>query len=215
AELRRRVLDAYGAHPVPPGLAPLHGHRRDALVQIGPLDEAPRASDVIAAAALARARGARELHVLGWTFGADAHASLATEAVPRVRLIRIPHEILTNARTELVFTDVPRARVELVACESAREASQRVRLVDVAFPEETAVPREVRPHLTEWSDWVDGWAVDWDYRGGPFACRWASHRAGRRRTIALESPAFRAPRDGEVRVKLIDVLGHETLIVAR
>lgn len=97
------------------------------------------------------------------------------------------------------------------------------------------VSREVL--TSEWSDWVDYWAVDFDYMSQPeiirtveageekqvrtgryvFENRWQSFRTRNNRSLELESAPFEYATPGEfmVAVKVIDIFGNDTTRVAR
>ncbi len=90
---------------------------------------------------------------------------------------------------------------------------------------------EQRHLLTpNWSDWVDYWAVDFEYGadqlqsgenpsiapdGSIFNSVWHSFRTPRNRSIELSSPAweYESPGDYKVAVKVIDIFGNETFQV--
>jgi SAM-dependent methyltransferase len=68
-----------------------------------------------------------------------------------------------------------------------------------------------------WSDYVDFWAVDWGKDGGPFSPGFVAYRTAKQRDLPLESTVeeYDGPGSHEVRVKVIDVFGTETLRVLR
>ena len=73
------------------------------------------------------------------------------------------------------------------------------------------VPEEVRNAIKHWSQMVDYWAVDWDYKDDTFHNQWQSYRT--RKDPKLELQAKREyPEPGEytVVVKVIDILGNDT-----
>jgi DNA modification methylase len=91
------------------------------------------------------------------------------------------------------------------------ECAAAVTLTGFSLAEGQEVPEQVRSAVTTWSDYVDFWAVDWDYRGGPFRQDWAAYRTRRRRELCLGSPPHRydAPGVYTVVVKVTDVFGGE------
>lgn len=107
-----------------------------------------------------------------------------------------------------------RARASAVLVDDAR-GKVRVRLTGFTPPADVDVPDEIRPHLSSWTDWIDGWAVDWAREGGAFHVSWSAHRMGRRRALGLESPPFARAPGVPVRIKVVDVLGHETIVSVR
>jgi len=46
-------------------------------------------------------------------------------------------------------------------------------------PQHRADPEEVREKIKKWSDYIDYWAVDWDFRNDTFMQGWVAYRTGR------------------------------------
>jgi len=73
----------------------------------------------------------------------------------------------------------------------------------------------------KWTDWVDYWAVDFDYerrksRGGDFIFEneWQSFRTKRDRSLELETPFVEFGKDRRERtvaVKVVDIFGNDTM----
>jgi DNA modification methylase len=78
-----------------------------------------------------------------------------------------------------------------------------------------AVPPAARVAVSHWSQWIEGWCVDWDHRGGPLV---AGSRSWRTRSsqLALEG-AFTYARGGRyaARVQVFDLLGGVTAQTVR
>jgi len=73
------------------------------------------------------------------------------------------------------------------------------------------VPEEVRGHITHWSQWIDYWAVDWNYRGDTFHNEWQSYRTKKEPKIELTARSLDVkPGKYTVLVKVIDILGNDT-----
>jgi DNA modification methylase len=103
-------------------------------------------------------------------------------------------------------------------------------VVKVSKDKKGLINREVL--TTQWTDWIDYWAVDFDYLSQPeltrslvdgveqqaktgrfvFENRWQSFRTKSSRDLELVSAAHEYPADGEyhVAVKVIDIFGNDT-----
>jgi adenine-specific DNA-methyltransferase len=70
--------------------------------------------------------------------------------------------------------------------------------------------------VTHWSQWIDYWAVDWDFKGDTFHNQWQTYRTRKEPKITLDA-AFSYEKPGEyvVVVKVIDILGNDTTKSAR
>jgi len=73
------------------------------------------------------------------------------------------------------------------------------------------VPDEVQRSITDWSQWIDYWAVDWDNKGDTFHNEWQTYRTRKEpklhRAVAHE---YEVPGTYRVVVKVIDILGNDT-----
>ena len=70
----------------------------------------------------------------------------------------------------------------------------------------------MREKIAKWSDYVDYWAVDWDFQDDTFMQGWVTYRTRRDRRLELSSDPHVYPDPGEYRVmvKVIDVFGNDT-----
>ncbi len=107
-------------------------------------------------------------------------------------------------------------RPDITICAAGGDGTVAVTLAGFVMPEGTHVPEHVYAAVTSWSQWVDVWAVDWDYDGRVFrAGAWAVRA---RKTAALPlTLRHRYVRPGVyvVAVRVTDVLGGETTSVLR
>ncbi len=87
-----------------------------------------------------------------------------------------------------------------------------VELVGFKIPNPENVPTEVKKVVAGWSDYVDYWAVDFDFRGDTFVNRWCSYRTMQDRKLKLSSTPFEYLTKGshKIRVKVVDVFGTNT-----
>ena len=65
--------------------------------------------------------------------------------------------------------------------------------------------------VKKWSDYIDYWAVDWNFHSDVFAPDWVTYRSRRERTLALTSEPHVYDKPGSYRmlIKLIDIFGNE------
>jgi hypothetical protein len=86
--------------------------------------------------------------------------------------------------------------------------------LDSFVPGGPHVPAEVRAGVTHWSQWLEGWCVDWEHEDGPL--RSGTQVSRDRRGIALEaSHAYAKPGTHVALVKAFDVLGGATTRAVR
>jgi adenine-specific DNA-methyltransferase len=214
------ILKLYGAQPVA-GLQHLHGKKGKAMVHIGSVD-APVTIDEIndAVAECARLKQA-ELHVLGWEWemglaGPNDHRTPMSEIARRqgVKLVmmQIPREVMEQQaadKGDVKFFEL--AYLE-IAVKKPKKLTAAIELKDFVIPNTELIPEEVRAKVKKWSDYIDYWAVDWDFRHDTFVQGWVAYRTRKDRTLALASDPHTYEKAGRYRalVKVIDIFGNDT-----
>jgi len=203
------ILDLYGAQST--SGTHVHGTKAGALVLVGGVATQITSALIEAAVAETRQRGVHELHVLGWEWEAGLCAA------PEVRLFCIPREIMEERAVEagdIRFFERAKVQVETSAITAMRGV--QLRLCDFVLPSADLIPIEKRERIQHWSDYVDSWAVDWDFRGDTFVSRWQSCRTRRSRALELATPVHTYSGRGTHRilVKVTDLFGNETVHLA-
>ena len=104
-EHRSVVLNFFRAEVLSHAPSPLiHGRRGTAFVHVDGIDSIFSRGEVIAVVEAVKAAGGREVHCLAWDFEMDIRqvvAAVEAEHGVRVRLHRIPREIMEKNRTEV------------------------------------------------------------------------------------------------------------------
>ena len=209
------ILKLYGAQPLS-GLTHLHGKRHTAMVHIGAVDAPVTIDEIDAAVDECRTLRQKELHVLGWEWEMglyDLMVDAAKAKGVKLLLLQIPREVMEQQAADK--GDVP--FFELAYLEAAVERGEekltaRVTLKDFVIPNPELIPDEVRSKITKWSDYIDYWAVDWDFRSDTFMQGWVAYRTRKERTLPLASDRHTYERAGAYRVlvKVIDIFGNDT-----
>lgn len=216
---RRFILDVYRAKQIE-GYAWLHGIKQGRLVHVGTVDSPVTVADVKQVAAeFGRAVGTGEdapttksVDVLGWDFAFEINETAkqtANAAGLDVHFWRIPREVLDKRAVEqgdVKFFELAALSVDV----SRKKRDVTLQLRDFVIPTDD-VPDEVQRAITDWSQWIDYWAVDWDNRGDTFHNEWQTYRT--RKEPALQKTAsheYEAAGTYQVVVKVIDILGNDT-----
>jgi DNA modification methylase len=219
AAYRRFILDLYHATPIS-GRAWLHGTKNGRFVHIGAVDAPVTLADVKAVAAegwkaAGSGKGAAEkaaADILGWEFAFELNETA--------------RDVAAQARVDIVFRKIPREVLEKKAVEQGDirffelaalsvEAKQKKRELDLVLKDFLVppddVPEDLRTAIQHWSQWIDYWAVDWDFKGDTFHNQWQSYRT--RKDPKIETKAnyvYTDPGRYVVVVKVIDILGNDT-----
>jgi adenine-specific DNA-methyltransferase len=66
--------------------------------------------------------------------------------------------------------------------------------------------------VKKWSDYIDYWAVDWDFQNDTFMQGWVAFRTRNDRRLALASDAHTYEKPGaySIVVKIINIFGNDT-----
>ncbi len=151
--------------------------------------------------------------VLGWDFAFELNEmgkQMAADANIKMVFKRIPREVLEKKAVEqgdIRFFELA-ALSTSVQVEKARTVC--VKLTDFLVPPDD-VPEEVQRAITHWSQLIDYWAIDWDYKGDTFHNQWQSYRTKKQPKLQLDA-SYTYPMRGTytVVVKVIDILGNDT-----
>ena len=212
---RRFILDLFHAEAIT-GFSWLHGKKGRWLVHVGPVDSPIALNDITQIAIEFRqATHKGNMHgvqVLGWDFALDMNETqkqTAQEAGFELRFRRIPREVLEAKAVEqgdIQFFEL--AALALKATQKKREL--HIELTDFIVPQDD-VPKKVSESVRDWSDWIDYWAVDFDYRNDAFHNQWQTYRTRQDRSLRLStSHRYAEPGNYTVLVKVIDILGNDT-----
>lgn len=219
ARYRRFILDLYHANAVS-GHMWLHGVKAGRMVHVGAVDAPVTLADVKAIAAeVWRAVGKGKdapktagVDVLGWEFAFELNElarQVAAEARVDVSFKKIPREVLEKRAVEqgdIRFFELAALAVDV----KVKKREVTLKLTDfVVSPDD--VPEDVRRVIKHWSQYVDYWAVDWNYKGDTFHNEWQTYRT--RKNSKLETATtrtYKEPGNYMVLVKVIDILGNDT-----
>lgn len=220
AEYVRFILELYQAQPCP-GFRHIHGRKGRTLIAVGAVDAPVTIRQVNEAVTECAAAEQKELHILGWEWEMGMNDPIIKQAKAShgvtLRLLTIPREVMEKRAVEcgdIRFFDVAYLNA---AIESQDKAKRKVKieLKNFAIPDTDLIPEEVRQKITKWSDYIDYWAVDWDYRRDTFMNQWQTYRTRTDRKLALISSEheYKAAGKYEILVKVVDIFGNDTSLL--
>ena len=208
------ILKLYGTQPVA-GLEHLHGKKGKAMVHIGAVDAPVTIDEIDTSVEECSKLKQNELHVLGWEWEMGLQNLMVPEAQNKgvkLTLLQIPREVMEQQaadRGEVRFFEL--AYLEAVV-ERPEKLTVQVKLQDFVIPNSELIPHEVRNKVSKWSDYIDYWAVDWDFQNDTFMQGWVAYRTRKDRTLPLTSDSHTYDKPGKYRalVKVIDIFGNDT-----
>jgi adenine-specific DNA-methyltransferase len=219
AAYRNFILDLYHAEPIS-GHTWLHGAKAGRMVHVGAVDAPVTLADVKAIAretwkAVGTGKDAPTkagVDTLGWEFAFEVNElakQVAAESRVDVAFKKIPREVLDKKAVEqgdVKFFELGALSVDVK--QKGREVS--LKLTDFVIPTDD-IPDEARKAIKHWSQLIDYWAVDWDYKSDTFHNQWQAYRTRKDPKISLDV-SYLYPQGGEyaIVVKVIDILGNDT-----
>ena len=223
-EHRRVVLEFYRAEPLLASPNPmLHARKGPAYVHVAGIDTVFGREQARQAALAAQSIGARELTCLAWEFEMDLSMEchdLEQELGVKIKLVRIPREIMEKSRKEIPFFEVASLTAEPVYRTADGKRQVDIKLTNF-LPSLTEVPEKELIALQDRAvnsgfDFIDFWAVDFNYHPDqPFNHHWQAFRTRKDRslpTVSDQSYTYDAKGEYTACVKVIDVFGADTSI---
>lgn len=216
AEYYRFIVALYQAEAVG-GHRHLHGRKAGRYVHVGPADAPVTRDETMDAVRECAANRIGGLDILGWEWELGLHDTITDEARAEgvdVRLLVIPREVMDRRAGEKGDVQFH----ELAYLKTSLETSGMhvvVRLDDFIIPNPELVPDEVRSRIKKWSDYIDFWAVDWNYgaagEGDVFHNEWQTYRTRSAPALILlsEPHVYDAPGTRRILVKVIDIFGND------
>ena len=130
----------------------------------------------------------------------------------RLLLLQIPREVMEQPavdKGDIQFFELAYLEVDI---KKTKKQTAVVSLKEFVIPNTELIPDEVRKKVKKWSDYIDYWAVDWDFQNDTFMQGWVTYRTRQDRTLVLASDAHTYDKPGKYRivVKVIDIFGNDT-----
>ncbi len=216
---REFILGLYHAEPVQ-GYTWIHGVKGGRMVYVGTVDSPVTTGDVTQIASEFRrsmgtgkdAPSARSVDVLGWDFAFELNEVAKQEAAKagiEMRFVRIPREVLDKRAVDqgdIRFFELAALSVDV----TNKKRSISIRLTDFVIPLDD-VPADVQKAISNWRQWIDYWAVDWDNKADTFHNEWQAFRAKNSDELEISaSHTYDQAGQHRVVVKVIDILGNDT-----
>jgi hypothetical protein len=208
------IVKLYRAHPMA-GRAHIHENKSEAMVHVAPVDTPLTATAIEAVVDECAMLKQRELHLLAWdweTGRCDLMIESARKKEVKLFLLQIPREVMEQEATrsgDIRFFPLTYLQAEIKQLENL---TVQVALKDFVVLNPELLPEDARHRVKTWSDYIDYWAVDWDFQNDPFVQGWAAYRTRKERKLPLISGVhpYEEPGNYSVLVRVIDIFGNET-----
>ena len=206
------ILKLYGAEPIA-GSSHIHGKKGNALIYIGAVDAPVTIQEVTDALKDTKDMGQKELHVLGWEWEMglnDAIQEVAKKMGIRLKLRIIPMDAIdpqAAGKGDVKFFELAYFKTDI----ENKGLKVKVKLEDFVIPHTDLIPPDVKESIKKWSDWIDYWAVDFDFQNDTFNNGWTSYRTKQERKLRLVAEhEYSKQGTYKIFVKIIDIFGIDT-----
>lgn len=197
----------------------LHGAKAGRMIHVGSVEAPVTVEDVKASILefwklIGKEKSAETngIDFLGWDFAFEVNETAAQFAKSNkvdVKFKKIPREVLEKKAVDqgdIKFYELASLKVKT---KIAKE-QLTVTLENFIIPPDD-VPEEVRASITHWSQWIDYWSIDWNYKDDTFHNEWQSYRTKQNPKIDLTAfNHYEEKGKYTLLVKVIDILGNDT-----
>jgi DNA modification methylase len=216
---RRFIIELYHGDAID-GYAWIHGIKNGRMIHIGSVEAPITVEDIKSSIKeywqmvhKADNKADKGIDFLGWEFAFDVNQTAKEYAQSNnveIRFKKIPREVLEKKAVEqgdirfyeLAYLEVSRTT------HKGRKLS--LTLSNFIVPTDD-IPSEVQSKITHWSQWIDYWAIDWDYQDDTFHNQWQSYRTKQSPKLELSANnEYAESGTYTVVVKVIDLLGNDT-----
>ena len=203
------ILKLYDAQPIS-GFLAIHGRKGPALIHVGSVDAPVTIEEVSSAVTECISAKQSDLHVLGWEWEMGIHDLVETDAKKKgvkVFLKQIPSDVMDPqvSKEDVHFFDLAFVQART----TTKKTSVQVELQDFGIPSSDLIRDEIRKKIRHWSDLIDYWAVDFDFKNDTFLNSWQAYRTQDSPKLELKSASHDYEKHGkhQILVKVVDIFG--------
>ncbi len=85
-----------------------------------------------------------------------------------------------------------------------------IKLLNIKIEHNEFVNEKIKEKAKEYSDYIDYWAIDYDYDGKEFNPDWYSFKNRKRRSMKLKSThVYDSSEKHTILIKIVDIFGNE------
>ena len=212
------IIELYHAKPLD-GYLWLHGAKSARMVHVGNVEAPVTVEDMKSTIVefwklVGKEKSAQTngIDFLGWDFAFDVNETakqFAAENKVNVSFKKIPREVLEKKAVDqgdIKFYELASLQLKT----KVEKLKLKIELENFIIPPDD-VPEDVQGKITHWSQWIDYWAIDWNYKDDTFHNEWQSYRTKQNSKLELNvTHLYDKTGSYTVLVKVIDILGNDT-----
>jgi DNA modification methylase len=214
------ILKFYKAQPVT-GFQNIHGTKNNRVVFVGELDIPVTLNQIEDVAKECLSAKQNKLDILGWEYemGLDKETQgIINNSGVDIRLLKIPKEVMDpKYEGKIDFYDLGVLDLEI----SIVKRNVELQIKQFYIPHlELVKEEEIREKIKNWSDFIDYWAIDFNYRDDNFHNEWQDFRTKNTPKLNLRANSkdsaedkttyYKASGKYKILVKVLDIFGNDT-----
>lgn len=214
------ILKFYKAQEVT-GYQNIHGTKNNRVVFVGELDIPVTLTQIEEVVKECLSAKQTKVDILGWEFemGLDREIQeIKKKSSIDIRLLLIPKEVMDpKYEGKVDFYDLGVLDLEA----NALKRNVEIEIKKFYIPHlELVKEEEIREKIKNWSDFIDYYAVDWNYRDDTFHNEWQDFRTKKDTKINLKANSkdsaedkttyYQIPGKYKILVKVLDIFGNDT-----
>ena len=203
------IVKLYSATPLE-NFVYVHGKKGSKAIHVGLVDSPVTKQEIIDVLGECKKSGFNSLDILGWEYEMATNDTMIKEAKDiygiNLGLYLIPREVMDKRAVdsgEIDFYELAHLQTEVIK----KEDKVKVRLTDFIIPNAELIPEEVKKKIKKWTDYIDYWAVDWDYKN-VFHNEWQTYRTKAELKLKTETADHIYKKGSyKILIKVIDIFG--------
>lgn len=191
----------------------IHGKKGSKAVHVGLVDSPVSKQEIIDALQECKKAGFNSLDILGWEWEMGLNDSIIKESKDmfgiNLGLWIIPREVMDKRAVEsgeIDFYELAHLQADVI-----KNGNRiKIKINDFIIPNAELIPEEVKTKIKKWTDYIDYWAVDWDYKE-VFHNEWQNYRTKQNSNLTKETIEHNyKPGKYKILIKVIDIFGNDT-----
>lgn len=206
------IVQLFNAKPLD-NFGYIHGKKGSNAVHVGLVDSPVSKQEIYDTLSECKKVGFDSLDILGWEWEMGLNDSIIKEAKDMFKIklfLRvIPQDVMDKRAVEagdINFYELAHLKVDAI-----KEGNDiKIKLNEFIIPNPDLIPSEVQNKIKKWSDYIDYWAVDWNFKDF-FQNQWQTYRTREYPNLNLET-SFHKYQKGKylILIKVIDIFGNDT-----
>ncbi len=206
------IVQLFNAKPLD-NFGYIHGKKGSNAVHVGLVDSPVSKQEIYDTLSECKKAGFDSIDILGWEWEMGLNDSIIKEAKDMFKInlfLRvIPREVMDKRAVEagdIDFYELAHLKVDAI-----KEGSNvKIKLNEFIIPNPDLIPSEVQKKIKKWSDYIDYWAVDWNFKDF-FQNQWQTYRTREYPNLNLQTSSHKYQKGKYIiLIKVIDIFGNDT-----